>query len=311
MKLLNPETTVRFDAHRAERLLEMSSSILGNRSVNLRWPSQDDEIIASRALDPGEPRDQIVTLESQLRQHSVVMRAGATAITLPVLADSTLPSIDRETAAAWGESSGDILPAGFDIVKSLPRRLSAYVTISKMLLKTSPVLGATYIEAQLLAAIGAALDKEAVDPEAAGSLLSSVIPAYELADSLPIYTDLTAMEKVLTDAFAETGGAIAWLCDTATRKHLRDTPRAEGLAPIWNDNTGPLGYAGFSSPRAEADTLVIGNFADFLIIQSGVVTITPNPYSEDVNGFVRVLVESYFDALPLRPESFVKAAQPA
>jgi HK97 family phage major capsid protein len=312
------------DTHRRERLLEIASAITATRSARLAWPDQTDLAVADARRDltgdPGTPRHAL-SLGQQLRQHSAIARAGATFITLPVLQDSALPSINRAAKAAWGAAAADIGDGTIDLTDSTPHRLSAYIVASKQLLKTAPMLAASYIEAQLLSAIGAALDDSAVngdgtDDSPVGLLADTGVAEYEMAGASIAVADLIGMEQAIADAHGENGlETLAWLVDPATRASLRTLPRmASGTTPAWPDDAaaGPLGITGIASPWAPADTAILGRFEDLLVLQSGTVEITPNPYSQDTQGFVRILIQGWFDILALNPAgSFLRAVAAA
>jgi HK97 family phage major capsid protein len=308
------------DNLRRERLLEIASAIAENRSAKLAWPDQTVLALEDNRRDltgnPGTAR-QALALGQQLRQHSAIARAGASFITLPILQDSALPSINRASKAAWGAAAADIGAGTIDLTDSTPHRLSAYIVASKQLLKNAPMLAASYIEAQLLSAIGAALDDGAINGDGTGDspvglLADTGVAEYEMAGASIAVADLIGMEQAIADAHGENGlESLAWLVDPATRAALRALPRmASGTTPCWPDSAteGPLGIRGHASPWAPAATCTLGRFEDLLVLQSDTVEISPNPYSQDTQGFVRILIQGYFDIVALNPAgSFLRA----
>ncbi len=63
-----------------------------------------------------------------------------------------------------------------------------------------------------------------------------------------------------------------------------------------------------ASPFAAASTLIFGNFADLVVIQSGAIEILSDPYAAEISGNVRLIVTGYFDICALNPaSSFVRA----
>ena len=51
--------------------------------------------------------------------------------------------------------------------------------------------------------------------------------------------------------------------------------------------------------------VVLGNFNEYVIAQWGAIDLTIDPYSQAVNGKVRIIINAYFDAKPRRSEAFV------
>ena len=307
------------DTLRRSRLLQISNLMARSDGGNasLEWPNAFDHGIEEnrRDLTFAGHESQLLTLGQQIRQHSAIARAGASFLTLSTVGDSDLPSIDRSKKAAWVGNSADAAPV-LDLILSTPKRLSAYLTISKQLLKTSPSLAASFVEAQLLSAIGAAIDDAAINSSGAGGtpvglLADPGLQEHALAGA-PAVADLLLMEKIVTENHGEHDhAALGWLTDPATRKALRALPRMTGgSAPVWPDSPGggPLGYRGTTSPFAASGTLIFGNFADLLILQTGKLEVLTNPYTADTTGFIRMTVSGFFDIVATNPSSsFVRA----
>ena len=311
------------DNRRRERLLELSTllSRADGGTAQLRFPDIG-EVLASdhrREMTAAYPHAGLQTFENQVRPHSAIIRAGATAITLPIVQDASLPSVDRSKKAAWVGTSANVAPT-LDLTTSTPRRLSAYITASKQLMKLSPLLAGVFLEKQLLSAIGAALDDAAVNgsgtDEPFGLLADPNILEHEFTTDITA-ADVLAMEKAVADAHGEAEAAyMGWIADSGTREALRGLPRlAGGSAPLWPDGLaqGPLGYRGTVSPFAPADTLIYGNLADLVILQSSSIEVMANPFTAgDTMGFVRMLISGWFDIVALNPEhSFIRAVPAA
>ncbi|NQX00457.1 phage major capsid protein [bacterium] len=326
---MNPATTFPLtaeklgpaDHHRQERLLNIGDllSRSGGGSVSLRWPDSTDEILADRRRDllpaAGTSSSGLQTFEAQIRQHSAIVRAGASAITLPRHQTSALPTLDRTKRAAWVSTAADVAPT-MDMVASAPLRLSAYITASRQLFKTSPTLAAAFVEKQLLSAIGAAIDHASLTgtgtDQPYGLLNEPDLLTFDCNTSAYTLADCTEMERLVSAAHGENESAsLGWLADPATRKSLRALPRISGKEiPVWPDlrDIGPLGYRGTVSPWAPAGTLIFGNFGDLLILQSGSVEIINDPTrAEALAGYVTLIVAGYFDIVSLNPgHSFVR-----
>jgi HK97 family phage major capsid protein len=305
------------DNFRTERLLAIADVLTRDQGgASLRWPSQSDILTASARRDftnAPTPSTGPLSLGQQLRPHSAIARLGASFVTLPVIQDSGLPTVDRSKKAAWGTAVD--VDADLVLTTTTPRRLSAFVLVSKRLIRSSPVLASSFVEGQLLAAVAGALDAAAVtgtgaDGEPFGLLADGALLEYEMAGASLAVADLLGMEKAVADAHGDNGD-LAWLASTDVRQALRDVPRMTGsTVPLWPDskNIGPLGYAAAASPWAPASSLILGNFTDLLVLQSGTVDILTNPYSLDTEGFIRMTVSGYFDVVALSPESsFVRA----
>ena len=210
MNTIAPHSTVGLaDNHRRQRLLDLAGLLArqDGGTINLRWPDQGDVLAhdGRRDLTFSGQVGGMLTLGQQIRQHSAIARAGSSFITLPVTQESSLPSIDRSKKATWGGVAANVAPT-LDLTTSTPKRLSAFVTASKQLLKTSPILAAGFLEAQLLSAIGAAIDSAAINGtgtnQPVGLLTDPNLLEEQFTASLAV-ADLVAMEKALADNHGE------------------------------------------------------------------------------------------------------------
>lgn len=310
------------DPARKQRLLSIGGILAQGRagSIELGWPTSADYDLEQNRRDllpaAGTVSSSLVTFEQQVRQHSAIVRAGATVLALQDLQDSALPSIDRSKRATWVATAADVAPT-LDVTNSKPLRLSAYITVSKQLFATSPGLAASFVEKQLLSAIGAALDHAAIagtgTDQPFGLSNDPDLLTYDCTPTAVTLTDLTEMERLLTAAHGEAdASALSWLVDPATRKALRALPRITGKElSLWPDQAGygPLGLRGTVSPWAAAGTVILGNFSDLLVIQSGALEITSDPTrSEALAGFSTLIVSGFFDVVALNPSrSFIRA----
>lgn len=307
------------DNHRRTRLLDLVELLARSDGgqARLKWPGQTDVLAATGRRDLsafGDESPGMLTLGQQIRKHSAIARAGATFITLPLTGEVGLPEIDRSMKASWNTTAADVAPT-LALTTSMPKRVSAYVLASKSLLKMSPILAAGFLEAQLLSAIGGALDDAAINgsgtDEPFGLLTDSQLLEEEFTTSITV-ANLLAMEKAVASNHGEADAAVmTWLADPATREALRGLPRMTGgTTPAWPDglNQGPLAYRGIASPFAPANTLIFGNFTDLLVLQSDSIEVLQNPYSLDMDGFIRLTITAFFDVVVLSPDSsFVRA----
>jgi HK97 family phage major capsid protein len=321
---LIPQTSIgQHDPARRERLLALIdvAERRNSSSVSLRWPDQTAELAATgrRDIDAWDPNGKMLTFGQQIRRHSAIARCGASFVTLPGIQTSELPTIDRSKKAAWVTSSADVAPT-LDLVDSTPLRLSAFIRVSQKLLKTSALLAGGFLEAQLLSAIGAAIDESAIlgsgTGEPYGLKTDPAIAELSIAGATPTFVELTEMERLVSANHGETDSeALRWLVDPATRKALRVLPRiATKEVPTWPDDpkSGPLGIRGIASPWASASTCILGNFADLQIIQSGALEVfQPEDVSDAKSGWVSLFAVGWFDIVALNPaKSFVRAVAP-
>jgi HK97 family phage major capsid protein len=312
------------DDHRRERLLSLAAlAQRGAGRIELRWPDQNEATVAenrhgTRAISEwGGPQAPIL-LADQLRSHSAVMRLGATAITLPISQTTGVPAIDPAQKATWGEvgeTAGDVAGELGECL-SVPKRLSAQVTISTRLLQPNPILAGAFIESQILASIASALDHAAIngtgaDGQPTGLLIDADVPEVTFTPSITAATALD-LEKTVFDNHGERDPAgLGWLADTATKQSLRGLPVSASVAhPVWSAGTA-LGHRAEASGWAPAGTLLFGAWGGLVILQTGRIEVLMNPFSRDAEGLVRATVNTYFDLVAANPSNFARAVSAA
>ncbi len=305
------------DKFRQERLLELHRLLTGPNPAGLtqlRWPDQNEaESVAFRDFTQGwQPGRQVLQLEHSLRGHSAVVDAGATVQHLGVRSgDVHLPAIDRSKAAGWGTAPQDVEP-GTPLNLIEPKRVWATVVVSTQLVKQTGISGAAFVEAQLLAAIGSALDRAAINGsgdngEPVGILNDgSVTDATPGTASGPNFARIVGMEKGIADAFGEVSDKLTLICAPDVRAKMRlvdtDSPTSDAFrTSIWDSCKD---FARIATPHAPDGSLILGDLSQLVIGHWGTVDILVNPYSQDTEGFVRLTATMYADVIALRPESF-------
>ncbi len=305
------------DSFRRERLLELADLVTGNhhRRIDLRWPDRDTlQRSALNDWNNDGPRT-VLSLSGQLAAHSAILRAGASTVTLDRFEDAVMPVLNRELLAAWGTNAADIGTEPLLVADAAPRRLSAFVTVSDQLRHQSPLLVGQFIEAQLLSAIAAAIDKAALvgdgGQEPLGILNDDGILTHErTAANVDSLLDLAAMESAITDDHGEADpGAFVWITDASTRKTLRTT---EGIGgPIWGNAGGPLGHRGIASPFAPPATVILAQAPKLVVVDWGklqIENLTEVPQAKA--GFRTLLVSGFFDFLVSEPSAVCIAVNP-
>lgn len=307
------------DPHRKQRLIELSGLLSANhhRILELNWPGYHEQ---ERALDTsdlplGGPQT-ILPLAQSLAEHSQLIRAGVPVIPSPEFQDVDLPVIDRSLQATWGGSSVDIGDGGIFAALPTPKRLSAYVIVSRQLRLQNPLFAGAFLENQLLAAMGRALDHAAIVGDGTGENPIGILNDGEVltrdratagTDTL---ADLAGMQKTIADANGEADDeGYFWISSTDVREALQTT---EGIgAPIWT-GPGPMGQTGIASVHPPAETLILAQpeamaFVDWQRLQIENVLDAQQAKS----GFLTLIVTGYYDVAITDPSGICRATDPA
>ena len=268
---------------------------------------------AGSALVDEDKMEMLFPLQAQL----VLAKAGARFMT-GLTGNITWPKTtsanvfwEGETAAAKDGANTFSKGAVFS-----PKRLTAYVDISKQLLVQENRDVEGIIRQLITDAIAQKLEQTAFSGEGADAntpdgIFASIAPTAGTLD----WATIVGMETSVDTANA-LKGSLAYVMHPKlvgkAKTKVKDTSGAGGFV-YGNDGQGYMnGYEVLRSTNvggSESDgfNVVYGNWNDFFVGQWGAIDITVDPYSQSVNGMIRLVVNSYWDMGAIREESFVAA----
>lgn len=241
-----------------------------------------------------------------LRAKSVMVQAGATYMS-GLVGNVSIPVYSGANVTWEGEVSPASDGAGtFSEVKLEPKRLTAYVDVSKQFLLQDSNSAEEVLKNDIVAAITEKLEKTILGSEAGGTTIPTGIFNGVSAEGSDItYLDIVEMEADLEDA--NVSGDIRFIVAPSAKAVLKTTVKGENAnAGFIMQNNEIEGYPVLCSSAVASKGIVMGNFADYVIGQWGGIDLTVDPYTQAANGKVRLVVNAYFDAKPRREEAFVK-----
>ena len=292
---------------------------IGARSLLVPVGTGDTErrstLIAGSLPNGGElVQEDTLELLLPLRSSLVMGRVGARIIT--GLTNNEKINAYGGTTVTWeGETAPAKDGAGTFSGKSFsPKRVTAYVDISKRLL------------IQDSNAIDGLIRQDMADA-VAGKLESTAFGKHTAADTIPggLFTGATVdikgaaswanvlkMEEKLQVQNAA-NGSIAYITHPSAASKFKGTVRAAGIPYFISEGNTLNGYPMLTTTNMATGLqtagdeygIILGNWADYLIMQWGALDITYDPYTQAVDGCVRFVINAYFDLGKRRAESFV------
>ena len=238
-----------------------------------------------------------------LRANLAMVKAGATFMT-GLVGDVTIPVYDGSNVGWKGETvAADNGTGNFSEVVLSPKRLTAYVDISKQFLLQDSNSAEDMLKRDIVAAISEKLEKTILGAAAGSTTQPAGLFNGVTADTTALtYADVLSMESSLEDA--NVSGDIAFIVAPSAKAILKSTKRNEG-SMIMED--GEIeGYPVYTSSAVAAKGVVMDNFSDYVIAQWGGFDVTVDPYTQAANGMVRLVINAYFDAKPRRASAFAK-----
>ena len=201
-----------------------------------------------------------------------------------------------------------------------PKRLTAYVDISKQLLIQENRSVEGLIRQLLAIAIAQKVEKTALSnaeteenvPDGMFQTLSDVSGVMDWGKVVELETNADLNNALF--------GNLAYIMHPSlvgkAKTKVKDQSGAGGFL-FGNDGTGMLnGYRALRTnniPKGLRDAkdefgIVFGNWADYFLGQWGAIDMTVDPYTQATKGAVRLVINSYWNMGMIRPESFTIAS---
>ena len=193
----------------------------------------------------------------------------------------------------------------FAEVKLSPKRLTAFVDVSKQFLIQDSNDAEAMLKRDIVNAISEKLEATILGDEAGSNVMPEGIFYNVPTEAAPIkYEDIVDMEAELE--LANVSGNINIIVSPRAKAILKTTKMDSGSGRFVMEEGEVDGYKVYSSSAVTDKGIVIGNFNDYVIAQWGAIDLTVDPYTQAANGKIRLVINAYFDAKPRRIEAFVK-----
>ena len=282
--------------------------------IGLMYPLESRSISVSGTNGVTITED-VFDLLGAIRNKLVLNKAGATFIT-GLQGDVSFASYSG-SSVRWADETESSKDGKGDFLKKTlsPKRLTAYIDISKQFLAQDTLSTDAMLTQDLARAVAVKLQATILGKDATaankpdgfftGTPTYTVTGAASFANMIALETKVPVDEALVNN--------LAYITSVKGAGILKSTLRAASVAEGFILENGrangyPLyattGMASGLQDGTDEEGIVFGNWADFVIGQWGALDITVDPYSKAADGMVRLVINSFFDAKPRREESF-------
>lgn len=253
--------------------------------------SEGEDIVATDLYSIIEP----------LRAKNVLVNAGAKFLT-NLVGDVQVPVMGASNVNWEGEVSDAKDGAGaFSSVKLQPKRLTAYIDISKQFLVQDSVSAEALIRQDLINAINSKLESTILGSETGANQPSGMfngITASTIAD----FKGLCDLEAAIEDA--NVVGECKYVMSNKAKAAFRNMAKSTKSTQLVMEGGMIDGTPVLNTSNLEGKNFIYGDFSNLAIGQWGAIDLTIDPFSKAAQGQVRLVINAYFDAKVLRPEAF-------
>lgn len=254
--------------------------------------SEGEDTVATDLYDILEP----------LRAKNVLVQAGAKFLT-GLVGDVQVPVMAGGNVTWEGETS-NASDAGtsFSSVKLSPKRLTAYVDISKQFLAQDSKSAEALIRQDLINAINSKLESTILG-NASGSTTQPAGLFYgQTVNKITAFSGVTDLEADIEDA--NVIGECKYIMSNKAKAAFRNMPKSSKSTELVMQNGNIDGTEVLNTSHVPGQGVIYGDWSNFAIGQWGGIDLTVDPYTKAAAGQVRLVINAYFDAKPLRPSAF-------
>ena len=283
---------------------------------NIKTITVNAETRAMTVTGEGGVHDSVVETEidgilEPLYANSVLSQLGVRWYTGLPKGDVQIP-IMSAGQVGWAAEIATAQATGntFTTKKLQPKRLTAYVDISKQLIAQDTIGVEAAIRRDIVNALNDKLQATILGTEAKTDEKPAGIFNGVSYDNITDFKSLCNFEAKLDDA--NINGEKKYLLGNGAKANLRSMIKGTnntGMVMENNtvDGTPALNTSNVAGGAAGKNKLVYGDFNYLAIGSWGDLDITIDQYTQAVNGCIRLVINAFFDAIILRPEAFAYA----
>ena len=256
------------------------------------------EVVATEKLNILEP----------LRNRMVLAEAGATYLT-GLVGNVSIPSYSGSNVGWKGELvDAEDGKGTFDSIEFSPKRLTAYIDVSKQFLAQDSVGAEEMLYRDIVNAIADKLEATILGNGKGDNNTPAGI-FNDAAEKAISFTNIVDMEKALEEA--KLYGDYKFIASPAAKAALKTTTisgQKSDLRMLMEGNE-VNGYEVLTTGNCSG--IAFGKWDELVIAQWGSLDIIIDPYTQAKKNAVRIVVNAFFDAKPRRSEAIVKNILPA
>ena len=251
------------------------------------------EAVATEKLNILEP----------LRNRMVLAQAGATYLT-GLVGNVSIPTYTGSNVGWKGELvDAEDGKGTFDSIEFSPKRLTAYIDVSKQFLAQDSVGAEEMLYRDIVNAIADKLEATILGAGAGDANTPEGI--FNGAETLTVdFANIVEMEKALEEA--KLFGDYKFIASPAAKAKFKTTTISGSKSDLrmLMEGNEVNGYPVLTTGNCAG--VAFGKWDELVIAQWGSLDIIIDPYTQAKKNAVRIVVNAFFDAKPRRAEAIVK-----
>lgn len=277
------------------------------RKSGLSFGGQIQLPLETRTITVANEHDDVVETEftnilEPLRAKNVLVEAGAKYLT-NLVGDVQVPIMSTTNVGWAGEvsdaASGD---PSFSHVTLQPKRLTAYIDLSKQFIAQDSLAAEALIREDLVKAINSKLEATILGSASGDTTQPQGMFNAISATSVASFADVCDKEADIEDA--NVNGDCVYVMSNKAKAAFRNMAKSTKSTQLVMENGEIDGTKAINTSHVEGKKYIYGDFSNLAIGQWGAIDLTVDPYTLARSGQIRLVVNAYFDAKILRPSAF-------
>lgn len=278
------------------------------RKSGLSFGGQIQLPLESRTITVASEHDDVIETEftnilEPLRAKNVLVEAGAKYLT-NLVGDVQVPIMTASNVGWAGEveeaASGD---PSFTHVTLQPKRLTAYIDLSKQFIAQDSLAAEQLIREDLVKAINNKLEATILGDASGNSTQPQGMFNAISATPVTAFSGICSLEADIEDA--NVNGECVYVMSNKAKAALRAMAKSSKSTELVYENNEVDGVKAINTSHISEKKYLYGDFSNLAIGQWGAIDLTVDPYTLARSGQIRLVVNAYFDAKILRPTAFV------
>ena len=245
---------------------------------------------------------ELFSIWGPLRAKNVLISAGSVVYD-GLVGNVQIPTMSKGQVTWEGEtaSASDGAPS-FDHVTLSPKRLTAYVDISKQMLVQDSIGVEQAIRNEMINAINAKLE-ETLLGSAAGSatqpegIFNAITPT-----AVATFADVCDKESDVEDA--NVNGECVYVLSNKAKAGFRAMSKGTKSTQLVYENKEVDGTKAYNTSNIAGKNYIYGDFSNLVIGNWGGVDVTVDPFTKAADGQIRIVLNMFVDAKIVRPTAF-------
>jgi HK97 family phage major capsid protein len=283
---------------------ELRNAIDNNqKSITINAETRTMQVTGEAGVHDSVIETEIEGILEPLYANSVLAKLGVRFYSGLPKGDVQVPIMGKGQVGWAGEVAAANATGNTFTTKLLqPKRLTAYVDISKQLLAQDTIGVEAAIRRDIVNALNDKLEATIFGAVAGSATQPAGIFYGATETNVDDYAGLCAFEAALDDA--NINGQKKYLMGNTAKATFRSMIKGTNATGMVMEANQIDGTPMLNTSNVSTKKFVYGDFNYLAVGSWGDIDITIDQYTQAVNGCIRLVINAFFDAVVLRPEAF-------